>query len=154
MAIEIVAGRPGHIGTIANRMRPDDVLECSLVGMSPKQALRNGLLGSSIIWTAKVDGRPEAMFGAVPLSVVEGRGRVWMLGTPEIERHGKSMVRLGRRYTDALHDHFPILENFVPAHNDRVLRWLSRLGFAIGPVDVYNGTPIRGFVRRRPAGRV
>jgi hypothetical protein len=154
VAIEIVGARPGHVGTIANRMRPDDVLECSMVGMSPKQALRNGLLGSTIAWTAKVDGRPEAMFGAVPLSMVEGRGRVWMLGTPEVERHAKSLMRLAWVYTDALHDHFPILENFVPARNDRVLRWLSRLGFAIGPVDVYNGHAIRGFVRSRPTGRV
>lgn len=117
------------------------------MGFTPREALRNGLMGSAVVWTALVDGRPEAMFGAAPLSLAEGRGRVWMLGTDAIDRNPKAMVRLGRLYTAALHRHYPVLENSIPAHNNRVLRWLARLGFAIGPVDVYNGVPYRSFVR-------
>lgn len=145
--IEIVPARPHHVRPIANRMRPSDVEECRLSGLLPVEALRHGLIASTIVWTALVDRRPEAMFGAVPVSFIEGKGRVWMLATPEVERFPVALVRLGRRYTHAIHRHFRILENCVPAHNEKVLRWLAHLDFAIGPVDVYNGAPIRGFVR-------
>lgn len=145
--IEIVGARPNHVGTIARRMRPIDALECRLSGGSPKQSLRSGIMASSICWTVLIDGRPEAMFGACPISTIEGRARVWLLMTDDAEHRHKALVRLGWRYTQALHDHYPILENHVHAHNDRALRWLARLGYAIGPVDVIHGQPMRPFVR-------
>lgn len=145
--IEIVAARPIHIGPIANRLREIDELECRIFGHTPKQALRAGILGSTVAWTALIDGRAEAMFGAVPISTLDGRGRVWLLMTDRAARQRKSLVRLGWRYTQALHRHFPILENHVHAHNDLAIRWLSRLGYAVGGVDVIAGNPMRGFVR-------
>ncbi len=148
--IEIVPARPFHVGTLAQRMREIDVLECAITGLTPKEALRKGLLGSAIVWTALVDGRPEAMFGAVPTSTIEGKGRPWLLMTDDALRHRKALVRLGWRYTQALHRHFDILENYVHAENDVAIRWLARLGYAVGAVDVYGGYPVRPFVR---AGR-
>jgi len=145
--IEIVPARPFHVGTIARRLRAIDRLECFVAGHTPKQALRLGLTASSIVWTATVDGRPEAMFGACPISTLEGRGRAWLLMTEEAERHQKTLVRLGWRYTQALHGHYPILENHVHARNHRAIRWLARLGYAVGAVDVIEGEPMRPFVR-------
>lgn len=151
--IEIVGARPNHVGSIACRMRAIDRLECATMGHSPKDALRLGLMASSIVWTAKVDGRPEAMFGACPVSAVEGRARVWMLMTDTAALYHKALVRLGWRYTQALHEHFLVLENYVHADNDVAIRWLARLGYAIGPVDVIGGQPMRGFVRRQHYAR-
>lgn len=145
--IEVIPARPFHIGTIARRMREIDRRECAMFDMSPKEALRQGLIGSAVAWTALVDHRPEAMFGAVPISALESRGRIWLLMTDEAERHRKALVRLGWRYTQACHEHFYFLENMVHAHNNVSIRWLARLGYAIGGVDVYNGEPIRRFVR-------
>jgi hypothetical protein len=145
--IEIVPARPSHVDSIASRMREIDQVECLALGMTPKDALLRGLMGATVVWTALVDGKPEAMFGAAPLSTIDGRGLVWFLGTDAVDYHGKSMVRLGWRYTQALHDHFPILENFVHAHNDMAIRWLARLGYAVGSVEVYNGFPMRRFIR-------
>lgn len=145
--IEVVPARPLHVGPIATRMRDIDRLECMIGGLSPKQALREGLMGSATVWTALVDGRPEAMFGVVPVSTIEGRGCVWLLMTDDAMRHRKALVRLGWRYTQALHRHFPVLENIVHAHNHLAIRWLARLGYAVGAVEIYNGHPIRGFMR-------
>jgi hypothetical protein len=145
--IEIVPARPFHVGTVARRMRSVDRLECGIAGHTPKEALRLGLFGSTIVWTALVDGRPEAMFGAVPTSTIEGRGRPWMLMTEEATRHRKALVRLGWRYTKALHRYFDILENHVHADNALAIRWLARLGYAVGSVDVIRGHPMRPFVR-------
>lgn len=145
--IEIIPARPSHVGPIANRMRAIDQLECAISGHTPKGALRLGLFGSSIVWTALVDGRPEAMFGATPVSTLEGRGRPWLLMTNDAVKHQKALVRLGWRYTQALHRHFAILENYVHADNALAIRWLSRLGYAVGNVDVIRGHPMRIFVR-------
>lgn len=118
------------------------------MGHDPKSALRTGLLGATVAWTAMIDGRPEAMCGVTPLSVVEGRGQPWLLMTDTAARHRKALVRLGWIYTQALHRHYPILENWVHADNSPSIRWLTRLGYAIGAVDVIRGHPMRPFVRQ------
>lgn len=145
--IEIVPARANHIGPIANRMREIDQLECRVFGHSPKQALRNGLITSSIAWTAKINGRPEAMFGAATISLLDASARPWLLMTDEAAKQHRALVRLGRIYTMALHRHFDILENWVHANNEQSIRWLARLGYAIGSVDVIHGQPMRPFIR-------
>lgn len=145
--IEIVPARVTHIGPIATRMRAIDVLECSVFGHTPKQALRLGLMGSTLAWTALVHGRPEAMFGASTISLLDGTGRPWMLMTDEAGRHHRALVRLGRIYTEALHRHYVQLHNWVHADNASSIRWLSRLGFGVGGVEVVRGHPMRPFIR-------
>ncbi len=145
--IEVVPARPQHVGPIANRMRQIDKIECAVMGHSPKSALRVGLLGSTMAWTVKIDGQPEAMLGASPISFVEGRGRPWLLLTDKGGDSHRALVRLGRIYTEAFHRHYPILQNWVHAENERTIRWLARLGYAVGPVDVIRGIPMRVFTR-------
>lgn len=150
--IEIVAARPQHVGVIATRAREIDVIECELAGMTVKQALRHGLMYGHTAWTAKVDGRPEAMFGALVGSMLEGRARVWMIMTDEAAKHGKALVRFGHIYTASLHRHFTVLENCVSAENDLAIRWLTRLGYVVGDVDVVHGRKIRPFFRVAAGG--
>jgi hypothetical protein len=95
----------------------------------------------------KIDGRPEAMMGAAPLNILEGRGHAWLLMTDVAAAHSIALVRLGRIYTAAFHRHYAILQNWIHADNDKTIRWLSRLGYVVGPVDVMRGQPMRPFVR-------
>jgi len=145
--IEIVASRPTHVGPIATKMRAADVKECLFSQLTPKGALRLGLQVSETCWTTLVDKVPVAMFGVVPTSVMEGRGRVWMLMTNDAMTHRRAIVRLGRLYTEALQRHYRILDNYVHAENDAAIRWLARLGFVVGPIDVIRGQPVRYFMR-------
>lgn len=128
-------------------MREVDVEECAATKLTPKQALRYGLLNSETCWTVFVDGRPEAMFGVVATSLIEGKGRPWLLMTDDAMAHRRAIVRFGHVYTAALQRHYRKLENVVHANNDVAIRWLSRLGFHVGPVDVIRGRPMRYFVR-------
>jgi len=145
--IEIVPAQYKHINSIANRMRDIDQLECWIFGHSPKQALRQGLASATIAWTALVDGRPEAMFGARTLSLIDGSGCPWMLMTDEAVRQRRALLRFGRIYTEALHRHYALLHNWVHARNETSIRWLARLGYGIGGVEVMRGEPMRPFVR-------
>lgn len=145
--IEIVPARSKHINYLAINMRAIDQLECRIFGHSPKNALRTGFMASTVAWVALVDGKPEAMFGASTISLLDGTGRPWMLMTDEAEHHQKALVRLGRIYTEAIQRHYVQLENWVHVDNVAAIRWLSRLGFAVGGVEVIRGHPMRPFIR-------
>jgi hypothetical protein len=145
--IAVVPARLTHVGPIANRMREIDRKECAIFDHSPRQALRQGLMTSLIAWTVLIDGQPEAMMGASTISLLDGRGRPWLLMTDVAVKHQVALVRLGRIYTAAMHRHYTQLENWVHVDNAAAIRWLSRLGFAVGGVEVIRGNPMRPFTR-------
>lgn len=148
MMTQLVPARPAHINRVANNMRQIDVLECSVMGHTPKQALRIGMLSSVLVWTVMVDGQPEGILGLTPISVAAGRGCPWLLLTDIGGAQHKALVRLGRIYTEHMQSYFPLLENWVHADNAPTIRWLARLGYAVGAVDVIRGHPMRPFIRQ------
>ncbi|CAB4120767.1 hypothetical protein UFOVP5_4 [uncultured Caudovirales phage] len=130
--IELVPASPAHVGVIANRMREADVIECRAMGRSPKDALRLGIKTSAEAWTAKVDGRPEAMFGLVITSALGGTATPWMLGTDAIYRHPREMICHGEKVLRRWLDSYPLLGNYVSVDNSRAIRLLRRWGCKIG----------------------
>lgn len=146
--IEFVPARLFHVGPVATRMREIDRLECAISGHSPKEALRLSLRSSLLAWTAKIDGRPEAMFGVSTVSLLGQEGSPWLLLTDEGARQAKSLVRDGRRYSDAMQAAFPLLANLVHADNHVAIRWLQRLGYGIGEPFDAGGHAMRRFERR------
>lgn len=149
MIVELVPALPRHVNRVAKNMRPIDVLECQVMGHTPKEALRTGLLGAVMAWTVMIDGEPEGMCGVTPLNMSDGRGRPWLLMTVKGGQLNKSLVRFGRIYTEQMHRYFPQLENWVHDSNHKTIRWLTRLGYAIGSVDVIRGQKMRPFVRQQ-----
>jgi len=120
-------------------MRADDVMECAAMGRAPKQALRDGLIASTQCFTALVDGRPEAMFGLVVTSALNGEGTPWMLGTDAIYDHPRAMLRWGPRFVAAMLDSTPALSNLVAADNVRAIRMLRRWGFDLSGAAILIG---------------
>lgn len=147
--IEVVPASPAHVGTIAHRIREIDRIECAVMGRTPKEALRLSLMSSSSAWTVKIDGRAEAMFGVGTVSVLDGEGSPWLLLTDVAAKQARALVVLGKRYSDAMQSAFPLLRGLVHADNATAIRWLQRLGYAIEPVEEYNGHPMRVFRRSR-----
>ena len=112
-------------------MREADIVECRAMGYSPKQALREGIVASSLCLTALLDGRPEAMFGLVVRSALAGEGTPWMLGTEAIYDHPRAMLRWGPGFVATMLDSTPVLSNLVAVDNVRAIRFLRWLGFTI-----------------------
>lgn len=146
--IEFVAASPAHVGTIASRMREIDRRECAIMGHTPKEALRLSLRASTYAWTAKVDGRPEAMFGVSTVSLLTGEGSPWLLLTTDAMRHARALLVEGRSYSDLIQSAFPVLANNLHAENSTAIRWLERLGYRVGEVFDMGGHPMRPFERR------
>lgn len=148
--IEFVPASPAHVGTVAARMRDIDRRECAVMGHTPKQALRLSMRYSAFAWTAKVDGRAEAMFGVSTVSLLDREGSPWLLLTDEGAQHARALLVEGRRYSDLMNQHYAILRNHVHAENSTAIRWLRRLGYHIGDTFDMNGHPMREF-ERKPA---
>lgn len=146
--IEVVAASPAHVGTVAARMREIDRLECRIMGHTPKAALRASLMNSRFAWTAKVDGRAEAMFGVSTVSLLGDEGSPWLLLTADAMRHHRAILTIGQRYSDLMLTEYGVLRNNVHADNSAAIRWLGRLGFTIGPVFDMNGHTMRPIERR------
>lgn len=129
-------------------MRDIDRLECAAMGRTPKQALRAGLMVSEMCWTAKVEGRAEAMFGRVTESALGGDATVWFLGTDAVYSHGRAMLKMGRSIIDSMGDSRLTLRNLVSVRNDRAIRLLRKWGFTINPEEVdVRGMPFLRFER-------
>jgi len=151
MTVAFRAPAPGDISRISRRMREIDVRECAAVGLSPSQALRMGAKASLILWTGTVDGHAEAMFGVRPVSLLDGIGAPWLLGTDLARRSVRHWLTVAPIFVAAMQETFPRLENQVHRDNTSAIRWLEHLGFVVEPELVHIGQePMRRFHRGLP----
>lgn len=127
-------------------MREWDRIEAAVFGRTPKDALRIGLAASLWCLTAKVDGRPEAMMGLTPVSLAEGKGQPWMLGTEAVYDHPRALAIGWRGILGRMREVCPRLENRVAAGNTKAIVFIRHLGFVIDPDQVeVGGVPMLRF---------
>jgi hypothetical protein len=137
--VNLVPAEAAHIPDLAARMREWDVIECRAMGHVPAEALRDGLSRSLWALTAMVDGKPEAMLGVAPRSMIEGTGVPWMLGTEAVYGGAREFVRYGRGIISEMEWSFPVLSNFVAAGNARAIGFLRHWGWRISSKRVSVG---------------
>jgi ribosomal protein S18 acetylase RimI-like enzyme len=146
MTVTVEPAQAWHIAPIARDMRAWDVRECAAFGASPVRALKTGLAGSHMVWTALVNERPVAMLGVAAVSLIDGIGHPWMLGTEEVYRQGRTMMRLYPVYFGQMKARFPRMENHVHRDNDKARRLIRRLGFQFEPeAHTVGGEPMVRF---------
>ena len=151
MRLDFRPSKPRDIRHIAPRMGHWDVIECRAVGHTPAQALRLGMAASLTCYTGVVDGRPEAMFGVVPGSMIDGVGSPWFLGTDHARLYSAPFLRRSAPFLQEMQAQFPCLHNRVHRDNARSIRWLHRMGFTIGTDLLYvGGEPMLAFWRGHP----
>jgi hypothetical protein len=145
--IEIRPARAADIRPIAAAMRPMDRLECAAFGLEPREALRLGYAAGRCL-TIEIDGRPEAMAGVSPISLVEGAGRPWMLASERVLACRKAWLERAPEVLAMLGSGARRLENLVHADNSASIRWLTRLGFHFdnAPTEV-GGQPFVRFFK-------
>lgn len=139
-----------HAESLAPRLRPFDVIECRMNGFAPLAGLLAGLDAEA--WTAvDQDGAVVAMFGCRPADDVPGYAVPWMLAAPEIEQHGRALLREGRARVAGWLERYERLVNGVHPDNVRTIRWLERIGFVVDEPQAIDDMTIRPFVAGRPA---
>ncbi|MQB00665.1 MAG: DUF2833 domain-containing protein [Actinobacteria bacterium] len=94
------------------------------------------------------DGTPFAVFGVTP-SAVPLVGYPWMLGTPDIVKNTKTFLVRCPEFVAKMHDHYPVLLNFVDQDNKLAIRWLKWLGFKFSAPFDLRGHPFLPFYRTK-----
>jgi stage V sporulation protein SpoVS len=151
--VEVGAPRAGDAQALAANLRDQDREECRAAGVgSVEAAVEDGIARSTLCWTARLDGELVCVFGVAPGgTVLAPVGIVWMLGTPLVARHRRTLQRLTPGYIQQMLGAFPHLVNRVHARNTLAVRWLKRMGFVLHPAEAVPpyGEPFHLFEMKR-----
>jgi len=80
----------------------------------------------------------------------ERTGMIWMVATPDLERHSMEFLRYSRRFIEEVGGEYDLLFNWVDARNEVHLKWLKWCGFV--PIHRHDqfgaeGLPFYTFIR-------
>lgn len=145
----------GDIAFLAARLRSDDRRELQAVwgaGVDFASILAHAVRLSTHLWVMEAAGEPIALFGVAPISLLQGVGAPWLLGTDAVKKQARTLVVKGRWYVALMDKEYPGgLCNFVDARNTLSVRWLRSLGFTLHPPAPYGGrgAPFHKFELKR-----
>ena len=140
--------REGDTLELAATMRQadrDEIWHASRV--APLESLEAGLRLSSSTHTVEWDGKVIAIFGVCG-TLGHEVGVPWMLGTDDIQRCRKSLLRGCRAVVDGYANAFPYLTNACWSKNVVHINWIKWLGFTFEGSDLRNGETFLHFHRR------
>lgn len=130
------------------RIREADLAEIDAAsGLHPLECLRHGFEHSLQPMTVEFMGRPAAMMGVVPAA--SSSGRIWMLGTDDIDEFKVTFLRQSRMWVEHLCRPFSFVANHVDARNRVHLQWLKWLDFRLMPAKRFGvqGLPFHEFYK-------
>lgn len=132
---QVVPASEADVMALAPDLRAADREEIRAAsGLTPKAALRRSYEHSTHVWSARDgEGRPIALWGVGPLSLVAGRGCPWLMASDAFESFSWDVARLSRKLLADVRGLYPELENHVDARHGKAIRWLAWLGFTIDP---------------------
>lgn len=134
--MQIVRATNDHANELADNLREADARELGALGVTPSEALVESVQSSSHAWAwLGDDGRVIAMFGVAPVSILSDTAIVWLLGSPSVDRHAVTFMRICRAYLDYISPTYPRLINYVDARYVRAVAWLRRLGFEVADAE-------------------
>lgn len=140
-----------HVEELAAHLRDADRVELRACGFADaRRAIEVSLSCSTHMAAAVAEGRCAAIVGVTPLSMLEGRGSPWMLGTDLVVKHRRALMADTPAYIHAMLRAYPHLVNYVHADNAVAVRWLRRAGFALHTPEPYgmNGALFHRFEMR------
>lgn len=132
VSIRIRPTEPGDVALLAENMRAVDVAELAAGGhLDLHAAVGNSVKMSLLCWSYFDGDELLCIMGAASISMLDGLGAPWMLGTPAMLRCSRILVRIAPRYISTMLQVFPRLVNCVHADNTTSVRWLQRTGFKL-----------------------
>lgn len=83
---------------------------------------------SDMLGCLKYNGKPLAIYGVIPDSIMGGTGIAWLLFTAEIVNHRRVVGRYTKRGLREIMAKYMRVYNWVDAGNIDIIRWLKWLG--------------------------
>lgn len=111
-------------------LRPEDIAECALGGLTPQEAINMSIQDSRDYWVTRLrNGTILAIWGYKDLAIATGTIQVWMLSTTAVDHYPTAFGRLTRRTFESLMaNRFMAIVHVDPRYT-KAIRWLEWLGF-------------------------
>jgi hypothetical protein len=127
--IIVKKSKHADVNLLKDNLRVEDINEIWNSNHStPSTALNKGLQISRACFTAWKDDKPIAMFGVVPQNINPKIGVVWLLGSDDMLKHKKQVIKVGRIFVESLLREFVTLMNYVSSDNKKAIKFLKMLG--------------------------
>lgn len=134
MSVEYKQVEQCHVDELAVAIRKADLEEVAAMTRDDiHKVITQSVTHSSLSASVFVNGKLAAILGVVPAStaVINTVGIPWMLGTDEIQKNGKALLKTCLPVVRQMTASFQLLENNVHAKNKVAIRFLRRIGFKI-----------------------
>ncbi len=123
-----------HVQHVAAHIREADRVEVyEFSRRSPARALADAVRRSDRSATLLIDGQPAAVLGVARRSLLSTTGTPWGLGTDAVTEKPRAWWPLCKGGLARMMQTHDVLENYVHDANIVSMRWLSSMGFDIGP---------------------
>lgn len=124
--------QPGDAEELAPRLRQADLDEIAAAGHpDPLKALLDSSSISTHSWTVEINDEVAVMMGVCPISILNGMGCPWLLGSDAVARHAGAFIKQTLVYIPIMLEAYPHLFNVVDVRNTKAIRWLKRAGFTL-----------------------
>ena len=119
---------------ILEHLREEDKAEAKILrGSDYVVSILNDIMNSCddifVLGCKKSDDTPVCMGGCVPAKE-QGTGIVWLLSTPEIERHQICFLRNAKDEFEKINKKYWLTYNFIFNQNFLAKKWLSKFGYS------------------------
>ncbi len=132
---------PSNAFDLAFNLRQVDKYEIAMMGLDPLTALlapfrytRKGVITYSVLTH---DNKVACMFGVVSSRNTK-IGTIWMLGSPELEKHWGYFTKRTKKWVDFLLADYQYVHNVISKENEISIKWLKWLGFSFKSVAKNN----------------
>lgn len=122
---------PGDVDELIFSLRETDRQEILAYSDDIPMIVNMSIAHSKWAKVVTVDGKIACIFGLGQPSLLSDMGMPWLLGTPVMNKHRRSVIAYGKYYIPKMLEEFPHLWNIVHVDNKRSIRWLKSLGFTI-----------------------
>lgn len=103
----------------------------------PLEALRLSIKVSTICFTIEDNGKPIAIFGINPSTIIDNKAVIWLLSTPMLKLRAYRFIKHSKKFIGMFLDFYPYLFNFVDDRNKESIDWLRRCGAVIDDPKPY-----------------
>lgn len=129
---------PGDIEEMESKLRKEEVAEIyAAAHQDPRMCLSVSFSISSLCLTAVHEGKPFAMFGLVPDSLLGRTAQVWLLTTDDVLKVKTRFLKLSRDIIKSFLRRYSYLYNWVDARHKLSVRWLEWCGALVAPAHPF-----------------
>lgn len=121
---------PADIHTLASRLRPGDLCEIALFGVSPRKGLWRSYKASLICRTGFVDDEILGVWG-VTGTVLGDVGRAWLMTSTACDRYPLAFAKFYRTEVRRMLKGFTVLEVVADAGYTKATKMLELAGFRL-----------------------